>query len=348
MGIALKKLIIIIFLSSVLFFFKGGMSQISFTGGKGLCRVLEADPITPTDIFLNANITSFMQQGTSVALTKYHTLNINLTVGLAKYLEGYFNFVPYQEDQHNTWGQIGDTQLGLKYLTPLSSKIFKFGLAGYYKFPTAIYPNVPFDVFSTDKPGWGIKALLSLDFLPVMPKLPLKFSMNFGYLDHDIYDQYFSSEIDQLFIGAGLKYSVRSIHFYTEYSGEIFSNNPDQVAFNQNSIRLTQGILFLGPWNNTINVSFDLALTQYDSLENVDIFHKEYCSWRVMIGISHRFSVYKYFDKTAKLERKRRQEELQKLEAIKKKRQKVKQDLNKMKNELEKGKKKSDSGKTSG
>ena len=103
-----------------------GISQISVIGGKGLSRVLEADPITATDIFLSTNVTSFMKQhGSSVALTKYHRFNINLTVGLANYLECFVNFVPYQEDQQNTWGRIGDTHFGLKYLTPLSSKVVK-------------------------------------------------------------------------------------------------------------------------------------------------------------------------------------------------------------------------------
>lgn len=349
MGIVLKKFIFILFVSFIVLSVEEAKSQISITGGKGLCRVLEADPITPADIFLNTNITSFMEQeGQSVALAKYYRFNINLTVGLANYLECYLNFVPYQDNQRNLWGQIGDTQLGLKYLTPLSSKVFKFGLAGHFKFPSAKYPNVPFEVFSTDKPAWAIKALLSLDFLPIMPNFPMKFNLNFGYLDHDIYDQYFSSKIDQLIIGTGLKYSIRSIQFYTEYSGEIFFNNPAHVAFNQNSMRITQGIRFLGPWNNTIHIAFDFAFTQYDSLENLDIFHKKYSDWRAMIGISHRFSVYKYFDKTAKLEKERRLRELRKLEAIRKKRQNVKQDLKKMQNELKKGKKKGNHGKTSG
>lgn len=271
-----------------------------------------------------------------------------MTVGLAHYLEGYINFVPYQEDQHNIWGRIGDTQLGLKYLTPFSSNVFKLGIAGSYKFPTAKYANVSFEVFSTDKPAWAITGLLSLDFLAIMPRFPFKLNFNFGYLDNNIYDQYFTSKIDQLFLGTGIKYSIRSFQLYTEYSGEIFFNNPDQVEFNQNSVRLTQGIRFLGPWNNTVHIAFDLALTKYDSLKNLDKFHKEYVNWKIMVGISHRFSVYKYFDKTAKLEKKRREEELRKLEAIKKKRQNVKKDLKKIKNELDKKKKKNVSGTTSG
>lgn len=258
---------------------------------------------------------------------------------MARYFELYANFIPYQDDQRSLWGQIGDTQLGFKYLTPLSSNFFKLGIGGFFKFPTARVSNVAYESFSTDKPAWAMSGLLSLDFIDAMPTFPLKFNFNFGYMDHNISDQYFTSTIDQMLIGAGFQFSFRSIQFFTEYSGEIFMNNRDEVAFQQNSTRITQGIRFLGPWNNTIDLSCDVGLTQYDSLKNQTIFHKEYYGWKVRIGITHRFSVYKYFDKTAKLQRLKEEEERRKLEAIKKKREKVKQDLEQMKNNLEQKKK---------
>ncbi|MBC8181648.1 hypothetical protein H8E88_11050 [candidate division KSB1 bacterium] len=345
----MKKFILFFFFSFTLIFTNAGLCQISYSGGKGLYKVLEADPIRAADIYFSTNMSSFMREepGAKV-LTKYFNFNTNLTVGLANYLECFVNFVPHRDDQQNLYGTIGDTHFGLKYLTPLSSSVFKLGVAGTYKFPTAVIPNLPFEVFSTDKPAWAIKALLSLDFLPVMPSMPLKFNLNFGYIDHNIYDEYFYSKIDQLLFGTGFKYSIRSLHLYTEYSGEVFFNNPTQVKFNQNSMRITQGIRFLGPWNNIVNIAFNLSFTKYDSLKNLDIFHKEYATWELKIGISHRFTVYKYFDKSAKLERKRREEERRKLEAIKKKRQNVKKDLKKMKDELDKKKKKNGSGKKSG
>ncbi|MHA1855062.1 MAG: hypothetical protein ACTSYY_03380, partial [Promethearchaeota archaeon] len=259
------------------------------------------------------------------------------------YLELFLNFVPYQDDQKHLWGQIGDTNFGFKYLTPLSTNFFKFGISGFYKFPTARIGNVAYESFFTDKPAWAIKGLITLDFIHMMPTFPLKFNFNLGYMDHDIYDQFFTSTIDQMLIGAGLKFSIRSIQFYTEYTGEIFFNNSQQVAYNQNSLRLAQGIRFLGPWANTIDFNFELGLTKYDSLKNLDIFHKEYFGWKVRLGITHRFSVYKYFDKTAKLQRLKEEEERRKLELIKKKREKVKEDLQRMKNSLDKkskGKKK--------
>ena len=327
----------------ILLIVQQGYSQVSFTGGKGLARVLSADLVRASDIYVNWNLSTFMKQTSPSTLSKYYRSNLNVTVGMASYLELFLNFVPYQDDQKHLWGQIGDTNFGFKYLTPLSTNFFKFGISGFYKFPTARIGNVAYESFFTDKPAWAIKGLITLDFIHMMPTFPLKFNFNLGYMDHDIYDQFFTSKIDQMLIGAGFKFSIRSIQFYTEYTGEIFFNNSQQVAYNQNSLRLAQGIRFLGPWANTIDFNFELGLTKYDSLKNLDIFHKEYFGWKVRLGITHRFSVYKYFDKTAKLQRLKEEEERRKLELIKKKREKVKEDLQRMKNSLDKkskGKKK--------
>ena len=95
------------------------------TGGKGLCRVFDAEPITATDIFVSSNFSIFMEDKHPPSLTKYYSANLNVTVGLARYLEMYFNIIPYQDDQIHTWGRIGDTQLGVKYLTPLATNVFK-------------------------------------------------------------------------------------------------------------------------------------------------------------------------------------------------------------------------------
>ena len=315
-------------------------SQIGLTGGKGLLRVLSADPIKPADILVSLNVSTYMKQASKASLTKYYRSNLNVTVGLAHYLEAYLNWIPYQDDQQHLWGMRGNTRLGIKYLTPIRNNFFKFGVLTNFIIPTASEANVPFETFSTDKFSWSVAGLLSFDFLKIMPRHPFKLNFNIGYIDHDVTDTYFTSTIDQLFIGGGVKFSIRSFQFYTEYSGEIFFNNKD-LPFNRNLTRISQGIRFLGPWDNVIDVSFDIALAKHDSLENIDIFHKEYYKWQVRAGITHRFSVYKYFDKTARLKRMKEEEERRKLEAIKKRRQKVKEDIKKMKKSLEtQGKKK--------
>lgn len=323
----------------VLCFYVGGVySQISIYGGKGLFRTLSAEPIAPTDIFLHGTFSSFMEKTAPEKLAKYHHAYLNATFGLARYSEVFINIVPYQDDQRHIWGGFGETRLGIKYLLPFETDALKFGLFGFYKFPTGDPSNVPYEIFSTDKPGWGINALFTFDFLDIFPSQPFKLNLNIGYMDHSIYDQYFKSKIDHLLIGSGIKFSIRDIQVFLEYSGEIFFNNPAQVDFSQNSMRITPGVRFLGPWKNTIDLAFDFSLTSYDSLKNTDKFHKEYFGWKFTIGMTHRFSVFKYFDKTAKLERKRRLEELRKLEQIKKKREKANEDLEKMKEILDKKK----------
>lgn len=313
-------------------------SQVSMLGGKGLFRVLAAEPVNPTDIFVSGSFSSYFKKTGPQTLAKYYSANINATVGLAKWLEVYVNIVPYQDDQYHLLGQFGDTHLALKYLTPLATDAFKFGIMGFYKFPTAGTANVPYEVFSTSKPGWGAKALITLDLIDIMPSFPTKFNVNFGYMDHNIYDQYFGAKIDQLFFGVGVKSSIRSVQAYLEYSGEVFFNNPGMVDFNQNSIRITPGFRFMGPWRNTFDFAFDIALTSYDSLKGTTKFHKEYFKWRATVGITHHFSVFKYFDKSARLERQKRLEEMRKLEEIRKKREKANQDMDKMKDILEKKK----------
>lgn len=341
MGVTLKRITFIIISITICFYAGGVNSQVSKYGSKGLFRVLSAEPVNPTDIFVNGSLSMFFEKTGPENLAKYYNVNLNATVGLAKYLEAFVNIVPYQDDQYHIWGRFGDTRLGLKYLTPLATDEFKFGLIGFYKFPTAERSNVPYEIFSTSKPSWGAKALLTFDFLDLFPTYPIKVNLNIGYMDHSIYDQYFKSKIDQLLIGSGVKFSVRSVQIYIEYSGEVFFNNPGQVDFGQNSMRITPGLRFLGPWRNTIDLAFDFSLTSYDSLKNTDrSFHKAYFGWKITVGVTHRFSVYKYFDKTAKLERKKRLEELRKLEEIRKKREKASEELEQMKKILDKKKSK--------
>lgn len=334
------KRITYIIISIILYCCIGGAySQVTMRGAKGLFRVFSAEPVNPTDIFVNGTLSMYFNKVGPQALEKYYNANLNATVGLASYLEAFINIIPYQDDQYHIWGRFGDTKIGLKYLTPLATKQFKLGFIGFYKFPTADSTNVKYEIFSTDKPGWGAAALFTMDLVEVFPTFPIKFNLNFGYMDHNIYDRYFTAKIDQILIGAGLKFSVRSVQVYCEYSGEIFFNNPAEVDFNQNSMRITPGVRFLGPWQNTIDLALDLSLTKYDSLKNSDnSFHKEYFDWKLTVGVTHRFSVFKYFDKTAKLERKKQLEELRRLEEIRKKREKANEDLERMKKVLDKKK----------
>jgi len=95
---------------------------------------------------------------------KYHSSHLNATFGLARYSEVFINIIPYQDDQRHIWGGFGDTRLGIKYLMPFKTDAFKFGLFGFYKFPTANTSNVRYEIFSTNRPGWCINALFTFDF----------------------------------------------------------------------------------------------------------------------------------------------------------------------------------------
>ena len=340
MGVTLKKIALSLICVMFCLYFGRVDAQVSMTGGKGLFRVLSAEPVTPADIFVNATASSYVKKVGAEQLAKYYCGNVNATIGLANYMEAFLNIVPYQDDQIHILGRFGDTRLGFKYLTPLNTAEFKVGLLGFFKFPTAEIPNVLYEVFSTNKAAWGVGALMTFDLSDVFPTSPLKLNFNFSYMDHNMHDRMFKSKIDQFLIGSGFKLSVRSVQVFLEYSGEIFFNNPGKVDFSQNSMRITPGVRFLGPWRNTIDLAFDIGITKYDSLKNMDPYHKEYSGWKFSVGVTHRFSVYKYFDKTAKLERQKRLEELRKLEEIRKKRENANQDLERMKKILDKKKSK--------
>lgn len=334
----LFRAILLAILVKSAFYAGWGNAQVTMHGGKGMYRVQSAEPVNATDIFVNGTLSAFMEKTGPENLAKYYNINLNGTVGLASYLEAIINIVPYQDDLYHIFGRFGDTRIGLKYRTPLSTSFFKFGLIGFYKFPTAVWPNVPYEIFSTDKPAWSASALFTFDFIDIMPTNPIKIDLNIGYIDHNIYDRYFKAKYDQLLIGSGVKFSVRSMQLFLEYSGELFINNPE-IPFKQNSMRISPGVRFMGPLRNTIDVAFDFTLTDYDSLKNTDkSFHKEYFGWKFTVGITHRFSVYKYFDKTAKLERQKQLEEMRKLEEIRKKREKANQDMERMKKILDKKK----------
>ena len=112
------------------------------------------------------------------------------------------------------------------------------------------------------------------------------------------------------------------------------------ITFNENSTRITSGFRFLGPKRFTIDLVADIGLNTRSSLTNTSIYHKEYSKWRLWFGITRHFSIYKYFDKSAKFERKRREEELRKLRKIEQRRKKATRDMEKMKEMLKRKKEK--------
>ena len=310
-------------------------SQVALYGGRGLMRVFSANVITPADIYVNGYLSMYFEKISSKTLAKYYAINLSGTFGLTRYLEASCHLIPYQDDQTHIFGRFGDSELAIKYMLPFSVAKFQMGLQGFFKFPTAQIANVPYEVFSSDKYGWGGRALLTFDLSNTLGSFPLKMYSNIGYFDHDISDIFFTSEVDQMLIGVGIKFPVRSTQFYLEYTGEIFVN-ADSVAYNENSNRITPGVKFLGPWGFSIDVVGDISLTKRNPQTDQDIFHKKYTKWRIWVGLTYRFSVYKYFDKNAKLAKKKKEQELKKLERIKNRRKKANKDMKKMKEILKK------------
>lgn len=309
-------------------------AQVGMKGGRGLLRTLSADVVAPADIYVNAYFGMYFERIAKESLAKFYSFYINSTFGLSKNFELNMHMAPYVDDQVHIFGRLGNSELGLKYKTPFSGSRLQTGIYGFFIFPTAQEENVPYDVFFLDKAGWGAKALFTLDFSDASHRVPVKLHANIGYVDHDIEDEFFVSEADQMLFSAGIKFPVRSTQFFLEYSGEVFINNSDSIAFDENTSRISAGTRFLGPWGMTMDIAGDYGLNKRVPLSERNMYKKLYSKWRIWIGLTKRFSVYKYFDKRSKLARKKQEEELRKLKLIKEQRRKAEEEMKKMKDAL--------------
>lgn len=316
-------------------------SQTTINGGRGLFRVFSAEVIGSADLYSNFFFSTFMKKEFKNSLTKDHTANLGLTFGFAKNFEAFLHVIAYQDDQESLWGPPGNTDLGVKYHLPFSFSNFHIGTHIFFTFPTAKTANVPFEQFSTDKTGWGGRLLFTLSFADMFPMVPFKLHGNFGYIDHSIDDQFFTSEVDQILLGLGAVFPIRSFQLYTEFTSESFMNQPE-ISFSSNSMRLTQGVKLIGPKEIIFDVVFDYGLSNKDSLNAIkkqklkSPYIKDYFDWKFSIGATFRFSLHKYFDKSERKAKKRELEEQLKMNKIKKKRSKADKDLENMKKILEK------------
>lgn len=328
-------ILIIILLASV------SWSQTARYGGKGLFRTLSAEPAGAGNLFVNGYFSGYMKKQTETYMTKDYTFSTAATFGFSKHFETYLMSVLYQDDQQSIWAPPGDMRLGLKYHFPFSGPAFHLGLNTFAVIPTSKYYNLMYEPYSSGKFGWGAQFLSTISFANVMPMLPMKIHLNAGYLDHSIKDNFFADSTDQVIIGAGIVFPVRSFQLFTEFTGEIFINEPD-VQFAQNSMRVTQGFKFLGPKNLIFDLIFDFGLTNEDSLRNIDesqkLKHplwKDYADWKVVFGATYHFSLKRFFEKDVDDAKKKELEEQRKLERIKNKREKAKTDLDSMKRALD-------------
>ncbi|HNR68533.1 MAG TPA: hypothetical protein PKN04_12430 [bacterium] len=327
-------------------------AQVTYTGGKGLLRVWDAQPVFPGQLYLNAFYSGFFTpSGTDANGSRRqledHTLNIAMTLGLSRKFEIFGHFVPYQDDQKHLWGPIGDTRAGIKFMPGRERSVFQFGLLGFAQFATAgalvedYEPSVPYEPFSSGKHGWGLLALINWDLNNAATPHALKISLNLGFRDHNWHDRYFTDDKDQLLCSLGIKFPIRTTVVYTELSGDFFINQTEVVPTKYNLMRFTQGFRFVGPKNLVFDIAGDVRLGSTPSLQEQAStpFIKEYADWKIVLGVTHRMTLFKYLTADEKLQRMRELEEQAKRETIKEKRQKVIQELEEMRRQLENEKK---------
>lgn len=337
----LKKIYLVL-LTFFLVFPLSAYSQVTMAGGKGLLRVFEAETVYPGHFYFNPFYNGYFTETVAGKSNEDHTMNLGLTLGLTNAFEVFAHLVPYQDDQTHIWGPIGDTQWGVKFHVPAKGATIQNGLLAFATFPTGVNHNLPYEPFSVDANGWGLMWLTTFDFRKGTGTLPLKLSLNLGYRDMDWSDRYFSDKKDQLLAGLGVKFPIRSSILYTELTGEIFINNPDQVQFSQNLFRVTQGIRFLGPWHLVCDIAADLGLggdNSEDINKIINPYVKNYADWKVIVGVTYRTTLFRHLTREEKIQRKKQREEENKLDTIRKKREKVVKDLEEMKKKLEKEKK---------
>lgn len=307
-------------------------TQTAYTGGRGMLRVYSANTVRPGVLYANFFSQTFLIKRASAPLGKDHTGTFGFTYGISNNVELTAQIVAYQDDQQGIWGPPGDTQIGMKLRLPLSSYSVITGLRGFLSLPTSKNHNVPFEPYSSNQVAWGIMGLLTIDMTDTLPGFPFKFHSNLGYLDHNV-STFFSDTInDQILLGFGFEFPIQSAVLYTEFTGEIFYDNPN-VNFRNNSVRLTQGIKFPSILNMIFDVGVDIGL--HRQAGNVPEPVHEYADWKVIIGASYEFTSR---SRKKKLDLSEKDLELDKemIEEIKKKRQEVAKKIEEMRKKIQK------------
>lgn len=275
------------FLGFALVFYLPCFGQTTIYGGRGLMRVYTAEPIGRGQLFVNSYFQTFLDPSKrGGSLGKDHTFSFGFTMGLSKRTELTLSPVLYQDDQEHIWGPPGDMRVGLKYATPLAFGGFSTGLSTFVNLPIAKKHNVSYEPYSSGKLGAGVIGLMTVDMTDTFPLAPLKLYFNFGYMDHHVGDQLFANAEDQYLFGLGLKFPIRSIVFYTEYTGEIFVDNP-VASRAENSTRISQGIKILGPWNLIVDLAGDWGLHKPAAQPANPFFQKDYADWKVILGLNY-------------------------------------------------------------
>jgi hypothetical protein len=305
-------------------------------GGRGLLRVSSAESLSGAKLHFNSYLLAYLTNNNpkSANLAKDYTFSIGLTYALGAFTELTAQIVPYQDNQQDIWGPPGDMQIGIKYQTPLSTNNVLTGVRSFLILPTASKHNVPFEPYSSGKVALGAQALLTLDMTENFPLVPLKFYANIGYIDHNVRDLLLRNDDDQALIGAGIKFPIGSLIFFTEYTAELFVHY-DALRFSENPSRLTQGVSLLGPWNLVLNIAADIDLSSSKDIPGT-FYGKDYADWRILFGAHYQFAFGKKMQPGTKTRSENRMQSSRgELDEIKARRQKARLEIERMNDALE-------------
>ena len=337
----MRKTTFLFYLAIAFLIFSGysvSYPQIALQGGRGLMRVQDAETVSKGDLYLGGFGSTYLKKSDGSLAKDYH-FTLNVTYGFSSVLEFSSRLVLYQDDQRHIWGPIGDTELGLKFRIPISSRLFNLALRNYFVLPTAPIHNVAYEPLSWDHVTWSPGVLASLDFVDAF-YIPFKLYANVGLLDryfriHNI----FGESIDQYYLGAGIKLSVRNTILFWEYYTEQFLNQKS-VPFSANYQIATQGIAFVGPYNLIATIAGEINLANTE--EQKRYLGKKLADWKVWIGLTKYFSFRRYLSELAERRRQQRarMKELKKQQEIKKERISAQEELRRMQERLKKKKKK--------
>jgi hypothetical protein len=322
-------------------------SQVTFSGGRGQLRLLDAEPVPAGDLYLNGFYSFYAKKilqpnygtpGTREELVSDHTVNMSATLGISRILECYVHVVPYQDNQQDLWGPVGDTRLGLKAHIPNQGSLVQTGFAGFIHLPTAPVHNVPYEGYSADAYGWGVLGLATLDLKSSGMALPFKFFLNVGYRDMNWKDTYFSADQDQLLVGMGLKFPVRSTLIYLETTGEIFINQGDQISLRQNLLRLSPGVRFIGPKDLVFDIAADIRMGNYKpagTATSANPYLQEYAEWKIILGMTYRAQIFNSTTPETRIRSQRDNQERLKAEEIRKQREQISKELEELRKKVE-------------
>lgn len=314
--------------------------QISLHGGRGLLRVQDGEVAEQGDLYVSLFGSSFMKKSADGSgLNKDYHLTLNATYGIGRYFELSGRLVPYQDDQRHIWGPIGDTEIGLKIKVPLGlQRAFHLGIRNYFIIPTGVNHNVEYEPFTANNVGWSPGLAASIDMQAAF-LIPAKLYVNGGYIDRNVLDDFFNSDMDQFYLGLGVKLMVKNTVLFWEYYTEQFANRPDKVSFGENFQVSSQGLVFLGPYNLIFTVAGDISLANPSA--TTFYYPKELADWKIWFGLSKYIPLKSMFREMAERKRQEKElmEELRKQQAIKEERTQAEEELRKMQESLKNNKK---------